>query len=258
MSREWPPYRTVRELVHVHHGRPAVVLGGGASSHATLDAVPDPDSTIYISANDHGAKALRARGIASERLAYTVCLDKIEQRCRRELWDDGRQGAEWGVPVISKNMWADFRILDAPAPFTGQVAAWLARLMGCDPIILGGMDCYSGPTYWHAPKAKSSGKTAPVKFHVQLWRKLAQTHPANYQAIAGELARVFPPIGAALLHDPPSRGRVARELVGTVVEFQETHELTGRVFPIGTRIEVREGEAQRLVRSKKARVRDAA
>lgn len=258
MTRDWPPYRTVRDLVHAHAGRPAVVMGGGPSLLPTLDAVAagrvvGSQAPVYISANDHGAKALRARARADEPLAYVLCLDKIERRCRQEVWEDGRTGPPWGVPLISRHMWADYRLVDVKPRFSGPGAAWFARLIGCDPIILAGMDCYVGDTYWHSAKARSSARFVGIKHHLMLWRRLAQASAANYQVFAGELTKIFTGLDAQPLVTPATREQLLQELGGVMVQFQFNHELSGRPFSQGTTIEVNTAEAEAMQRARMAR-----
>lgn len=256
MLREWPLYRTVRDLVHAHVGRPAVVMGGGESLHPTLDLVADPARCVYISANDHGAKALRRRGRSGEALAYVLCLDRIEDRCRRELWADGKTGPVWGVPLVSRHMFADYRLLQNPWRDSGRAAAWLARLMGCDPIILAGIDCYSGGTYWHDKTAQSAGRFAAPRDHRARWWELFRASPAQYQASYGGLADALPPVDVLVAPRPKVSHDLCAELEGRWVEFTRPAELTGRPFNRGDVIEVKEAEAIAMVKRGDGRIVD--
>jgi len=254
MSRVWPAYRTVRELVHSELGRPAVVMGGGCTLMAALDRIAQPERCVYISANDHGAKALRARNRAGEHLSYVLCLDKIEDRCRREQWEGGRIGPAWNVPLVSRHMFADYRILEYPQRDSGAAAAWFARLLGCAPVILAGMDCYrGGVTYWHTPKAKSSATQFPDEVHLGKWRSLRDRYEAQYQAASGAVSALFPDLDLSVAPSPALRYNVVTDLAGEWMEFLSDHELTGRPFRKGTVIEIKKQEARVLEKKKVAR-----
>jgi hypothetical protein len=246
MSRTWPPYRTIRELVHAHVGRPAVVMGGGASLLPTLDQVPNPAACIYISANDHGARALRARARSGEVLAYVVCLDKIEDRCRREQRKDGRWGAPWNVPLISPHMFGDYRVLGNRFMLTGITSAWLARLMGCDPIYLAGMDNYVGPTYFDNPTAHSTGRYSQPREHLQKWAAMFRHYPANYIAGGQELRKYLPGMDHVAPPSPVPADRLQSEILGRLVEVVQGGEITGRHFPPGVTIELKPAEAEKM------------
>ncbi|MCK9468483.1 MAG: hypothetical protein M0Q49_03605 [Porticoccaceae bacterium] len=70
--------------------------------------------------------------------------------------------------------------------------------MGCAPIIVIGMDCYTGATYFHNPAARSSGEWLPLDGHLDKWRRLIELAPdADVRAPGGPLAALFPPLGAA-------------------------------------------------------------
>ena len=174
MTRALPPYRTVRELVHTHVGRPAVVMGGAPSLPDEIEQCPK--DALYLSANEHGVKLIAER-FPDRRCSYIVALDKILDRLDR-----------WGVPIVSRHAWADYVILRFRLPDGGQnsgmAAAWLARLMGCAPIIVIGVGCYSnGQAYWHAPKAQTNGFVTPPKEHIARWMMFKRMYPAMYRTI---------------------------------------------------------------------------
>lgn len=172
-------------LFERHLGQPGVVIGGGPS---LIDQVITlPADAVRIGVNDHGHKALEAGLI--DRLDYCVYLDKAV----------GAKLAGRGVPIISSFPdVADYvfaRGSDVWQPgFTSGTAAWLALYMGCDPVILAGMDCYTGPTYFHDAEAKSSGSWQPVNRHLANWN-LAHCHCPHAERIrtaGGPTEKVFP------------------------------------------------------------------
>lgn len=177
---EWPPYRTVAELTHKHFGRPAVVMGGGPSlTPANIRLAPT--DAVFLSANDHGLRFLSDHPELGLRASYVVACDKIEERVRYDV--RYKRERPWGVPLITRKCYGDFRLVHMPAPLTGLVSAWVARLMGCSPIIVIGMDLYSGATYHDNSKATSAGKCTSAREHRLGWHKLRNTYRAMYRAI---------------------------------------------------------------------------
>lgn len=239
----WPPYQTVRPLIHSQIGRMAVIQGGGPSLDAGMARCPA--GALYLSVNDHGCKYfLRQPTHPAGRADFVVACDKIEARVRLH-----------GLPVFSRHMWANFRLLYMPAPSSGMAAAWVARMLGCAPILILGMDCYAGGTYADDPKARSTGHNIPTRVHLQRWRKFLADFPAQYRVIGchPELAKI---LGA---YDPaePAAAPVARELLeedlravpiritrpGTVVSM--------RPFEPGAEVELGRAEADAIVKQRK-------
>jgi hypothetical protein len=249
---EWPPYRTVAELIHAHVGRAAVVMGGGPSL-TPANIRQAPSDALYISANDHGLRFLADHPKLELRASYVVAVDKIPERLRY----DQRYGRErpWNVPMITRKCYGDFRVLHMPAPLTGLVSAWLARLMGCSPIIVIGIDLYSGATYHDQPKAASNGKTISTKEHRQQWRQLSIEHPAMYRALGcheyvREVLGTYDP--AEPVEPPLSAAELARGNPEVRVRIIQPAEIYLRKFSPGTVIDVGVKEAACLINERKA------
>lgn len=170
MGEEWPPYQTLRPLVYAHAGRPAMIMGGGSSLLEAMKTAP-PDA-IYFSVNGHGLRYFKQHPADPRRCTYVVACDKT-----------GREYKSQGLPVISRHMFADYRMLTMPAPSSGMSAAWVARIMGCAPIIILGMDCYDGGTYFDDQKAASTGHLIQPTDHLLRWHKMMNAFPAMYRAI---------------------------------------------------------------------------
>lgn len=232
MTEQWAPYRTVRELIHRHRRQPAIVIGGGPSAPSGLKLCPD--DAVAISANDHGFKLRRCD--------YITALDRIEKRLRPH-----------GVPVISRHLFADYRAHTYPQPSSGILGAWLARLMGCTPIYIVGMDCFSGETYFHDPTAKSSGFSEPPRNHIARWRDFLHKYPAAYAAFDGPLRDQCASIDREY---PPGRDRLEREIAGVTIRFHREAMFRAhgfdRPFAAGDVIEVSAAEAQKLINERKA------
>lgn len=239
---DWPPYRTVRDLVGISHGVASVVMGGGSSR---LAAMPQcPPHAIYISANDHGCRHFLQHPDPARRISYVVACDKIEQRVKH-----------YGLPIISRHMFADYRLLFMPAPSSGMSGAWLARLMGCAPIILTGMDLYVGPTYADDAAAQSTGHILSERQHLERWHRMMVAYPAQYRTI-GCSKLLENHCGC---YDPSERpepvldaNRLSFELQGEWIKLTADSIISMRPFRSGEVLELTRGEAQKLVRERRA------
>ncbi len=219
-------------------------MGGGPSIRAALQT---PEHAIYVSANDHGCRLFAAEGAAAglRSVAYAVACDSIEQRIRA-----------WPVVAVSRHTWADVRIMTSIAPNSGMTAAWFARLLGCNPIILAGMDCYGGGTYFDAESAKSTGRALGKSAHLTRWRALVARYPAQYRVAgaAPELAALLgrydpdepaaPACGADVLH---------AEAAGRPVCLLTPSVISRRPFPAGAVLEVSARDFELLSRRRRCR-----
>lgn len=255
----WPPYRTVRGLVHRHVGRPAVIMGGGESLPAAIAHCPA--QAVYISVNDHGVRLLKDRPALGRQCAYVVACDKIEDRARGDVGRDPTDrakrradGQPWGMPVISRYMWADYRLLFMPAPSSGMAAAWLARLLGCSPIILTGMDLYAAGTYYDDKQAKSSGRTITEKQHFARWCTMIQTYPAQYRVI-GCSPLLQKRVGLYSSTEPADAPiddqKLLNELRSVWLKVTRDVLIGQRSFPPGEILELSKAEVDHVMREKK-------
>lgn len=196
--------QTLGDLVDVHFGRAALVMGGGVSLPADFERAREmyPDA-VLLSCNHHGTllgvragngtdlfAVRRTLGEKAPILAesdYMVHLDEIE-KFRPQMLGPYRS-------AVSPRMDADVRLLAYPrgTGYTGMVAAWFAFMLGCGPVVLCGMDCYAGGCYWHSPGEESPGQGNPVKTHVKEWRQhMGRAVPLEVlRAASGPLVPIF-------------------------------------------------------------------
>jgi hypothetical protein len=242
-TRTWPVYRTVRDLVHAHVGKPAVVMGGGPSLPAAIER--SPEGAIFLSANEHGCRFFEnsSPGQTTKNVVcLIVALDQIEHKVSR-----------FGVPIVSRHMYADYRLVTPPAKSSGVAAAYIARLMGCAPILLAGMDCYDGATYFDDPKAPSTGRTMDAGGHAMLWREMIGQYPGGQYRVIGGNARLQNLLG---MYDPTERPRlppVAKETLtaeasGIFVEVVRSCTISMRDFRVGERLELNKNEAEKFIK----------
>lgn len=247
----WPPYQTLRPLIHAHVGRAAVVMGGGPSMVEAMATAPA--DALYISVNDHGLRFFKRRA-DPRRCSYVVACDKIEKRARFDSRDGG-DGAPWGLPCISRHMWADYRLLFMPAPSSGMSAAYVARLLGCAPVILTGMDCYAGGTYHDDHKAGSTGRNIRPADHRSRWAKLGVQYPGMYRTIGCDavLARHFGTYNPEEKPEAPAPAeRLIQELRRFRCELKAPAEICQRLFSAGEVLDLMQREVEQLVKEKRA------
>lgn len=175
------------ELALAFAGRPALILGGGESLPA--QAALAPANAVKFSANQHGALLMPCDFIVS-------CDDLAHKELERPRSMGGGvfRILDLKVPIIStRRSISTYFIPKHPINNSGCTAAWVAWALGCAPILLAGMDCFLGATYWHNAKADSTGKYVPFSHHYGNWLRLQELTPrAMYRSLGGPLADAFP------------------------------------------------------------------
>lgn len=169
----------VSTLYRAAQDRPALVIGGGPSAPEQLAALGAfPKNAVILSANAHAFRL----GI---RPHYIVCKDHRHTETQELLEPVMRK---YGVPLVSRQHWADFRLGAWPVQGnSGMMAIGLAALLGCRPIVPIGFDCYQGGTYFYAPADRNVSKGLSESH----WR-------SRYQRLQARLtgAMIRPPLGA--------------------------------------------------------------
>lgn len=168
-----------------HKDKPAVIFGGGMKAPDEYRRAPQ--SAINFSINQHGCLITRCD--------YIVSIDPILSKPLCAGPDKMVMLRDFALPIFSPHICADVLLPRRNIEHNSAiVAAHCAYLMGCAPIVLIGMDCYSGGgVYWHTPKAKSSGTVQAFEHHVNRWKSFKKKCPdADVRSIAGPLVDVFP------------------------------------------------------------------
>jgi hypothetical protein len=111
------------------------------------------------------------------------------------------------VSIITRHWWGDYRIPNAYLRLnSGMAAVVVAVMLGGNPVVVVGLDCYTGPTYFHDPDVQTAQSKAPwPKFERQILRVQRQTAGANIRAMSGPMMRAFKPYYSNELfhHAPP-------------------------------------------------------
>lgn len=212
-----------------------MVLGGGLTAPADWAAVRGRNQVV-LSANAHGCRLAPCD--------YIVAQDDIRE-----------QLAGISVPVISPLLWVDYRIVEQPyIPDSGALAAWVAWHLGACPILLCGMDCYQGGTYFHDPDGISRGRDLELEDHLRNWRRLRDELPAGapIRAVSGPVAQVF---GAYRPDEdfsgyvPPDIDELMSKHAGQVVTITATGARVGfDEFAPGQTVELARLDAAELIR----------
>lgn len=168
-----------------HFERPALIVGGGPSAPEqyakVISALHNP---IVISANAHAWKL----GVDAH---YIVCKDHRHTETK-ELMEDLLR--PYGVPIFSRQYWADHRLVQWPVQGnSGQMALGVATLMGCAPIVPIGFDGYDKGTYFHDLHAKNvSQGIRPAHWDLRYKRMASKLELAPIRTLGGPVARAFP------------------------------------------------------------------
>lgn len=173
----------INELVLSYAGRPIVVMGGAPGLPEEVKRVND--ASCWISANEHGAKLRKCD--------YIVYVDRIHQQKRQPF---ERILAKYKTPTISLCFTADYRIPNWDETHylgnCGFHSAWVAWMLGANPIILCGFENYRNGTYWWDKNARSSStRKHKSEFDKRINQLKRLTPGANYRIAGDGLAEHF-------------------------------------------------------------------
>lgn len=214
------------DLVSAVKGRPAVIMGGAPS--LPNDVAKVVGDAVWFSANQHGAMLRQCD--------YIVYVDPEHQVTGERMQD---KLSEYGVPTISPCFGADYRVPNWNAARfkgnSGMQGVWFASLLGANPIIICGMECYQGGVYWHDADAKSSSKGRHQQsFDVNIERLKQLADGANIRAVTEGMVRHFP------AYDPeeaygPSEAETAQPEEEVSVKFKRPCRIAKNRFRMGER-----------------------
>jgi len=129
--------RLLSSLSGPYHGRPVLVIGGGASATADLERIPRDYPACVISANGHGYKQSRFE------VDFCVSVDFTFAASRLPM---AEYLAQFDAVNINRWSWADYRIPEWHyGGDSGLTAIMVAAMLGGHPVIPVGMDRYTGP-----------------------------------------------------------------------------------------------------------------
>lgn len=163
-------------------GRPAAVLGGGPSLPKDMERLPknavliavnyhalylcEPDFMVY---NDHPE---------SDPILEAAVRDSKAIRVSPHPTSDVK---------FDVDVWTGF--------YSSNTATWFGLWMGCNPVILCGMDCYQGSrVYFHEYSHDSPAFHYPLEDQLRPWKEDGRHRLPNVERVrvmSGPLARVF-------------------------------------------------------------------
>jgi hypothetical protein len=185
----------IQELKNTRSGRPATVLGGGPSLKADLARIPlttvctvtaarlDP---VMIGVNHHWERHVW-------KVHFTVFMD---DPARDKTLLELVKSKYAGVLVSPLSQWSEVDLTIGgefwTGRFSGHLATWLACWMGCDPVLLCGMDCYQGEMSPDADPRDNAYKS-PLEEHLAGWREALKKcpNPERIKAMSGPLVEIF-------------------------------------------------------------------
>lgn len=173
------------EMRNMYAGRAAAVLGGGPSLPEDLKRL-SPDC-ILIAVNYHAFYHCQPQ--------IMVYLDdpKPEPEMMRVIRE------QFVLKVCPESEYGGDVSMDVEywrGNVSSTTAAWLACWMGCDPVLLCGMDLYQGPVkHCHPPHKDVPAFHYPLDDHLRTWREEAWNllpHPERVRVMSGPLQAIFP------------------------------------------------------------------
>lgn len=171
------------ELQDLFHKTPAAVLGGGPS--LPEDMAKLPPGCILIAVNEHAQRICEPDFMVFNDmpLNHPELLDVIN--------------ITKAVKVSEHRDHSDVEMDIHPWSycFSSTLATWLACWMGCNPVILCGMDCYQGKQpYFHEWDQPVPAQNFDLDFHLRPWKEEGVhklPHVERVKVMSGPLIGVF-------------------------------------------------------------------
>lgn len=162
-------------------GRPAAVLGGGPSLPADMEKLPA--NCLLIAVNYHAFLLCEPE--------FMVYNDHPEQDPMLLAAVNGTKAVRVSPEPTSDiqfdvDVWIGF--------FSSNTATWFACWLGCDPVILCGMDCYQGDRIYFHEYEDQPHFHHSSDHYIRPWEESARAllpHPERVRAMSGPLVQVF-------------------------------------------------------------------
>lgn len=167
----------------IHQGRPAAILGGGPSLPMDIERLPP--NCVLFSVNHHALEI----GVPADYLVYNDDPETTAGLWRAVQNFDGLRFSTHQTSDVyfDVDVWTGF--------YSSHTATWIALYMGCDPVLLCGMDCYQGEVkHCHPGEPKSHTHDLPLDHHVRPWREDGLNlfpQVDRVKALSGPLVNVF-------------------------------------------------------------------
>lgn len=171
------------EMRNRYCGNAAAVLGGGPSLVEDIKHLPA--GCLMIAVNYHGL-------YHCDHIDFMVYNDAPETNPLQEHAVRAHRTVHVS-PEPSSDVLFDVEVWTGH--FSSNTAAWFALWLGCDPVILCGMDCYQGPVK-HCPPSTYHSPVFdnPLDFFTRPWTEEGKhklPHVERVKAMSGPLMDVF-------------------------------------------------------------------
>lgn len=172
-------------LKNCFQGRPGAVLGGGPSLPDDMKLLPKGCVLIAVNYHYH-----RWSGKHPDFMVYNDHLEaddilRVEVEATKAI-RVSPHGPSSDVEFDVK-AWTGF--------YSSNTATWLALWMGCDPVILCGMDCYTGEEVYCHPHERDVGPSHyPLEAHLRPWQEEGVNLLPNVERVkvmSGPLIGIF-------------------------------------------------------------------
>ncbi len=173
--------RLMSQYKDLFSGRPAAVLGGGPSLPADMQRLPP--GCVLIAVNHHARLLCRP-----DFMVYNDHPDDFSG-LQAALEDKGviRVSPEPTSHIeFDVDVWTGF--------YSSNTATWFAIWLGCDPVILCGMDCYQGEQKYFHEYEDGPHLHQEQDHYIRPWIEEARArllHPERVRAMSGPLVKVF-------------------------------------------------------------------
>jgi hypothetical protein len=163
-------------------GVAAAVLGGGPSLPGDLARLPMP--CLLIAVNYHALRICRPAFMVynDQPESDPELVQALQDKTVIKVSPDPTSDVLFDVKV-----WTGF--------YSSNTAAWFALWIGCDPVILCGMDLYQGDrVYFHPTDRDAPSFHYPLDHHIRPWVEDGRNllpHPERLRVMSGPLVSVF-------------------------------------------------------------------
>lgn len=169
-------------------GRPAAVLGGGPSLPDDLRRVPL--DAVLIAVNYHAYYHTPVVfGRDPDFMVYNdvPSTNPLMERAVRDHRTVHVSPEPTSDVIFDVDVWTGH--------FSSNTAAWFALWLGCNPVILCGMDCYQGPVKHCSPSTYHSPMfDMPLDFYTRPWIEEGRNrlpHVERVRVASGPLVKIF-------------------------------------------------------------------
>lgn len=171
------------EMKDRFEGRIAAVLGGGPSLPSDMARLPK--GCLLIAVNYHAFYYCKPHYMVYNDTPETNPLQEHAVKLHRAIHVSPDPTSD--VVFDVESVWTGH--------FSSNTATWFALWLGCDPVILCGMDCYQGPVK-HCPPSTYSNPLfdMPLDFYTRPWTEEGVRVLPNVErvkAMSGPLVSVF-------------------------------------------------------------------